>query len=332
MKHRQKNHDMNENIAPSIQSELATRICWYHFREGQTQQEVADRVGLSRVTINKIISDAFRRGYVKIFFDTPSGACLDLEGQLRKKYGLRDVVVVPSPLDASTVRSIVGLATGEYVSKNLKPNQVLSLGWGGTIHAAAQSLEPRVDSGNVVVSLSGGLSRSTVINPYDNAAVFARILDAECYYMTAPMFADSKSMKNALINSQGIQAVFEVAKKADMALLTAVDLTNKTWIIKEGALSKEMLRSLVAAGAVGGVCDRYLNSNGEVVDHSLNDLAISVPFETIRRTPNVILASGGDFKVPIIRAIFKAKLIHAFITDETTAKMLIADAGSQNRR
>lgn len=323
MRHRSKTDQSPEHSAPQIQSELVARICWYHFREGQTQQEVADRVGLSRVTINKVISEAFKRGHVRISINTPLAPCIELEAQLREKFALRDAVVVPSPADENNVRSIVGFATGEYISKNLKRDQILALGWGATIHAAAQSLEPRTNAGNVVVSLSGGLSRSTVINPYDNAAMFARILDAECHYVTAPMFADTLSMKKALMNSEGMQATLKVAKKADMALVTGVDLTSKTWIIKEGALSREMLKSLVQAGAVGSICDQYLNGDGDIVDHPINERAVSVPLEIVRNIPQVVLACGGAFKVPIIRAILKAKLIDSLITDEVAAELLL---------
>ncbi|HZR73481.1 sugar-binding transcriptional regulator, partial [Bradyrhizobium sp.] len=251
----------DEQIAPSLRPDLVARICWYHFREGQTQQEVADRVGLSRITINKIISEAVAQGHVKISVETALAPCFQLEVTLRSMYGLKDVVVVPSPADENQVRNIVGLATGDYISRNLERNQILGLAWGGTIFGAAQSLQRRSNAGNVVVSLSGGISRSTLLNPYDNAAMFARILDAECYYMTAPMFADDSRMKKDLMASKSIQAHLQMARRIDLALLTAVDLSAKTWIIKEGALSPEMLKDLLRAGSVGGVCDQYLDQD-----------------------------------------------------------------------
>jgi DNA-binding transcriptional regulator LsrR (DeoR family) len=323
VKRRAEDETRTESVAPSLQSDLIARICWYHFREGQTQQEVADRVGLSRATINKIISDAFRQGVVRISIDSPVAPCLELEARLREKFRLRDVVVAPSPVDEDNVRNSVGIATGEYISKTLLKDQILALSWGGTIYSAAQSLKPRSKAGNVIVSLSGGLARSTIINPYDNAATFAKILDAECFYMTAPMVADSRATRDALMRSTPIRVVLEMVAKADIALLTAVDLTSKTWIIKHGALTKDMLRSLAAAGSVGGVCDQYLDAAGRVVDHPINQCAVAAPLDVIRKIPHVVLCAGGAFKVPIIRAILASKLVHSLITDERAAALLL---------
>ena len=117
---RSNDNDKSETPGPSIRPELVTRICWYHFHDGQTQQQVAERVGLSRATINKVINDARRQGIVRISIDLPATPCVELEARLCEKFGLRDAVVVPSPADEDNVRHIVGIATGEYVSKVLK--------------------------------------------------------------------------------------------------------------------------------------------------------------------------------------------------------------------
>lgn len=317
---------LTEQLSPSMRPDLVARICWYHFREGQTQQEIADRVGLSRITINKIISEAVERGNVHITVETALAPCFQLEASLKDAFHLKDVIVVPSPADEGEVRKIVGLATGDYISRNLSRDEILGLGWGGTIYGAAQSLQRRSNAGNVVVSLSGGISRSTIINPYDNAAMFARILDAECYYMTAPMFADDSKMKKELMASRSIRTLLEMAKKIDLALLTAADLTSKTWIIREGALTSEMLKELTRAGAVGAVCDHYLDSDGNDVKHSINDRAVTVPLEIIRKVPRVVLAAGGAYKAAIIRAALKAKIPHILITDESAARLLLRNA------
>jgi DNA-binding transcriptional regulator LsrR (DeoR family) len=313
-----------ETTGPSVRPELVARICWYHFHEGQTQQQVAERVGLSRATINKVINDARRQGIVRISIDSPAAPCAELEARLRERFDLRDVVVVPSPANEGDVRHIVGIATGEYVSKILKQEDILALGWGGTVYSAAQSLAPRKNSGISVVSLSGGLPRSAIINPYDNAASFAKILDAQCYYMTAPMYADDESTKKALMRSSAIRSVVDKAANADVALLTTIDLTSYTWIIKHGAITREMLKSLVAAGAVGGVCDQYVDATGRVIDHELNRRTIAVPLSIIRKIPHLVLCAGGSFKVPIIRAALAAGLAHTLITDERAANGLLA--------
>lgn len=113
MSRRSNDRNKPEMPGPSIRPELVARICWYHFPDDQTQQQVAERVGLCRATINKVINDARRQGIVRILIDSPATPCAELEARLREKFALRGAVVVPSPVEEDNVRHIVGIATGE---------------------------------------------------------------------------------------------------------------------------------------------------------------------------------------------------------------------------
>lgn len=302
---------------------LAARICWHHFKEGLTQREIADKVGMSRATVNKIISEARARGIVRVTIESETSPCLALESRLVEAYDLDEAIVVPAaarPIDAYLV---VGLATGDYISAKLAKGAVLGITWGSTLNYAAQSLESRRRSGNIVVSLSGGLAKSTIINPYDNAAMFARILDAECYYVTAPLIVENRRVRDTMLASQSIAAVIEIAKRIDMAVLTTVDLTAKSRIMEHGVLTESQRRSLLKAGSVGNVCDRYIDRTGKLVDHSINERTVSVPPDIVREAPVRVLAGGGTFKVDILRAVLLSGLCNVLITEEDAARGLV---------
>lgn len=319
-----------KNGAPGTRSAavdpaLAARICWYHFREGQTQQEVADRVGLNRATVNRVINEARRSGTVRVTLNLPLAPCLEAENALRERFGLKDAVVVPAPANEDEVRRVVGLAAGQYVSGVLSPNAFLGLGWGATIHAAGLTLIPREGAKNTVVSLSGGLSQSGPINPYDNAAAFARVLDARCYYMTAPMIAETAAARAAFAASAPVRQVYEIAERCQVALISVVDLSVKTKMVEYGVLTRAEVADLRRAGAVGNICDYYIDKTGAVIDHEINARTLSVPFATLRRIPNVILAAGGTFKSDTVRAALAAGLVDTLISDETCAAALLQD-------
>ena len=303
---------------------LGARVCWYHYKEGLTQQEIADRIGLSRATVNKIIAEARDAGLVRVEINSPIAPCLDLESRLAQTFDLDDVLVVPAPAKPEDSYRVVGLAAGAYVSRRLAAKAVLGITWGTTLHYAAQSLEQRSGSGISVVSLSGGLARSTVINPYENAALFARLLNADCYYLTAPMIVENRSLKEAMLGSDSIKTVLQMARKTDMALLTAVDLSANAQIMAHGVLTDRMRRDLLKAGAVGNVCDHYVDRDGNVIEHEINGRTVSVPLDLVRRIPKRVLAGGGDFKVDILRACLKARICNVLITEERAAEGLLA--------
>ena len=258
---------------------LLARICWYYFKEGQTQEAIAQRLSITRKRVNQLLGEARHSGLVQISIVGDRGPCYELEAALIEQFGLRQAIVVPSPLPGSDVRPFVGAAAGHYISSQLPQGGSLGISWGGTINAAAQNLKPRSGMQNRVVMLSGGLAESTLINPYDNAAMMARALDATCSYLTAPMYANSCELRDAFLKSEPIRSVVAMVPKLDMALLSAIDLSEHSKSLEYGVISRETWASLRDAGAVGDICGHYLDAAGNVIDHPLASLVINPPLE-----------------------------------------------------
>lgn len=310
---------------PDADSALMARVCWHYFKEGQTQEEVAQRLGLTRKRVNRILSDARTNGFVQITINGPVSPGVALESRLVESFGLRRAIVVPSPDPKTDVRTVVGAAAGQYVSTYLAEGASLGITWGGTINAAAQNTLRRQDSRNTVVLLCGGLARSTRINPYDNAAMFARALDATCFYVTAPMLAETAALRDALVNSEPIGTVLRMVSEVDMALLSATDLSEQSKALEYEVISRDLWRSLREAGAVGDICGHYLDVRGKPLDHPIAARTINPPIEELRKVPELVLAAGGAHKVPIIRGALAAGLCHVLITDEIAASMLLSE-------
>ena len=304
---------------------LLARISWYYFKEGQTQEAIAQRLSITRKRVNQLLGEARQSGLVQISIVGNRGPCYELEAALIERFGLRHAIVVPSPLPGSDVRPFVGAAAGQYISSHLPQGGALGISWGGTINAAAVNLKQRFDMQNRVVMLTGGLAESTSINPYDNAAMMARALDATCSYLTAPMYADSGELRDALLRSEPIRSVLAMVAKLDMALISAIDLSEQSKSLEYGVISRQTWSSLRDAGAVGDICGHYLNADGETIDHPLASLVVHPPLESLKSVPSLVLAAGGLQKVAIIKAAMRAALCHVLITDDSTAETLVRD-------
>jgi DNA-binding transcriptional regulator LsrR (DeoR family) len=317
----------DDGTLPAAEAQLTARICWHYFKEGQTQEEVAQRLGLTRKRVNRILTDARANGFVQITINSPIGACIGLETRLVEAHGLRRAIVVPSPAPEIDVRTVVGAAAGQYISDHLAAGASLGITWGGTINAAAQTVLRRHGQNNTVVLLCGGLAKSTRINPYDNAAMFARALDATCFYITAPMFAETRTLRDALVASEPVRSVLAMAGRVDIALLSAVDLSPQSKALEYEVISRADWRSLREAGAVGDVCGHYLDGDGGRIVHPLAARTINPPLDQLRAIPELVLAAGGRHKASIIRGAIRAGLCHVLITDEDAAAALLSHSG-----
>lgn len=305
----------------ALEAQMAARICWHYFKEGQTQEEVAQRLGLTRKRVNQMIGVALASGLVQISIDAKFAPYIELEARLAERYRLRRAIVVPSPAPGTDVRNVVGAAAGQYLSESLQPEESLAIGWGGTIHAAAQNLR-RGQPGLTIISLVGGLSVSGPINPYDNAAMFARALGATCRYITAPMIADSEEVREALASSQQVAGVLRSIRQADRALLSAIDLTEQSKALEYGVITRAMWNALRKAGAVGDIAGHYIAADGSPVDHEIVRRTIRADLSHLKAIPELILAAGGAHKAPIIAAALAAGLCHILITDAAAAEAL----------
>jgi DNA-binding transcriptional regulator LsrR (DeoR family) len=303
---------------------MVARICWYYYKEGQTQESIAQHLNMTRKRVNRILGLARDSGFVQITIADPAGQRTALEEQLVARYGLRHAIVVPSPMGDLDVRSLVGAAAGHYVGEQLPIGGSLGISWGGTINAAAQNLKPRSGQDTKVVLMCGGLAESAPVNPYDNAAMIARALGARCYYLTAPMFVESEDFKALIVRSDPVRSVLSMVSALDMALLSAIDLSEQSKVLEYNVISRKTWASLRSAGAVGDICGHYLDRDGSPVDHPLCRRTINPSLEQIHRIKTRVLAAGGNQKVAIIRAALFAGFCHVLVTDEAAAQLLLS--------
>jgi DNA-binding transcriptional regulator LsrR (DeoR family) len=316
--------DAGNGDGTALDVSLATRICWYYFKEGQTQDAIAQRLGLTRKRVNRLLGAAREAGLVQVTITSPIGPAIEWEARLVASFGLRRAIVVHAPAPGTDVRTIIGAAAGWYVSDHLPPGGALGITWGGTINAAAQNVRPRSGQRNTVVLLCGGLPESTRVNPYDNAAVMARMLDATCFYVTAPMFAETQELRDAFMASSQVRRVLAMARQVDLALLSAIDLSEQSKALEYGVITRDLWQSLRRSGAVGDICGHFLDADGRPVNHPIASRTINPRLEDLCKVPQIVLAAGGQQKVPIIRAAIRAGLCHVLITDEATAAQLLA--------
>ena len=312
-------------IPQDISEDVKTRVAWLYHVEGLTQDEVANKVGLNRSRVLRILSAARLDGTVQIRVTTRLSHCVELERALEKRWGLTQAIVLPTPQDEARLRSIIGAEVGAYTSQALAPNMTIGLGWGKTLSAAVPAIVPRNPDGIRVLSLLGGLTRVSDQNPSEFAWRVAARLGAECYMMAGPVFAPDPVTRDALAAHTGMSDIFLRARSLDMAIVSVGDLTPHSVFREYGLLTSEELASLERAGAIGDVLCHFVDADGNIVDHPVNRRVLAVNPLDLRGTRNIILASGGWHKLGVIRAALKLLLPTVLIVDELVAERLAGE-------
>jgi DNA-binding transcriptional regulator LsrR (DeoR family) len=305
------------------EDDVKARAAWHYYVEGLTQERIADLLGIGRVKVHRLLSAAREEGIVQFKIRNRMQACLELQSRLVAKFGLAEAIVVPGAADTRNAPQLVGHAAGEYLSARLSPGDVIGIGWGRTIKAAISQIPKRPIARSVVVSLLGGLTHSSPLNPAGAAVEMAGRLDAECYVLPVPVFADEPEHQMAFMSQRSIQDVLHWARRSNMAVISAGSFSRDNPIADYGFIRSHEWDELGDSGAVGDVLGHFINAEGKLVAHPVNQRACSIPLVDLAKIPSIVLISGGREKIDALRAALAFINVTTLVTDEDAARGLL---------
>jgi DNA-binding transcriptional regulator LsrR (DeoR family) len=101
--------------------------------------------------------------------------------------------------------------------------------------------------------------------------------------------------------------------------------THDSVLLSNGNIvTEEDLAALEAAGAVGDVVLRYIDTTGTPLDVELDERIVGVTLEQLSHIARVIGVAGGTVKHEVVRAALRGGLLDVLVTDHATAEALLA--------
>lgn len=317
-----------EQIDPEEQ--LLVRLAWACEVEGMTQAEAAERFGVTRLRVNKALSEARRRGILRVSVDSVFAAAAELEWRLERQFRLLRAVVVPSPEDRGSVTPLVAAGLGAYLSQALGDTKLTRFGmsWGNTLNLATRHMHPLDRPDLEIVSIMGGVSRGSDVNGYEITTRLADLCNADHSFFTAPLYASSAESQRLLMDQDVIHDMLDKIRSCGAIALATGDLESS--LLVRDALPRDVAQAdLIALGGVGDITGHILSADGDLIDHDLNRRVIGMSLDDMAKIDNVILAAGGLHKVPVIGAALKRGFIDTLVTDENTATALLGRVGDR---
>lgn len=303
----------------------AARAGWLYYVAGNTQDEIAAKLGVSRQSAQRLVSLAISEKLIKVRLDHPIADCLELGARLRDRFSLRFVEIVPS--DPGHPDSTLGVAdaTALEIEKILSSPSpvVMGIGTGRTLKAAVEMLPAMDCPHHKIVSLTGNIAPDGSAAYYNVIFSIADKVKAPSFPMPLPVIAVSESDKNLLHSQVGIEKNLTLAAQASVWFVGVGDLGPNAPLYEDGFVTKVELKALQKAGAVGEMIGWVFDSKGEFVSGMTNDRVASAPLPTGEKTLIVAAARGAN-KVEAMRAALGRGLINGLITDEDTARNLLA--------
>jgi DNA-binding transcriptional regulator LsrR (DeoR family) len=303
---------------------LASRAAWLSYVGGYRQEDIAARLGISRVKVNRLIALAHRQGFIRVFVEGNAVECVALEDQIAERFGLSHCEVVPSVGDDDLPISALASGGARFLLKALeRPDlTVVGVGHGRTLAATVDRL-PRLPRTRVrFVSLLGCLTRNAAANPFDVIHRLAEKVGGEAYFMPVPFFANSVADKRVLMAQKSLTDVFALAREAQLHVVGVGEISAKAHMLDTGMITRDEFAELSQAGAVGEVLGHFVGADGRPVDAPLNQRAIGLKIEDLKGK-EVVAVAGGHGKARAIGAVLNSRVVTGLITDEATARRIV---------
>lgn len=310
---------------PMVSSDLNVKTAWLYYVEGLTQEQIADKLGVSRVKVMRTLAACTAEGVVVTTINAETARQVALERALEKRWKLDAAVVVPTPSDSEHLEKAIGHAVALYLGEQMQDGMTLAIGGGATLHASLAFLARRQLKDASVIGLVGSLPHSQWINPSIVAAKVAEVFGVDSYQITAPVMLHAPALRDLLWAQPELLDVRHRAANADIALITVGEISPHATIFRHAIAPAALIPSLKAKGAVANILSSFVDAEGKLVEHEVNDRVMAIGLDVVSAIPNVVLAAGGQHKIAAIRAALKAVDANVLITDSETAAALSED-------
>jgi DNA-binding transcriptional regulator LsrR (DeoR family) len=306
---------------------LMAKVARLYYVRGLRQADITSQLGIHQSTVSRVLRRAEREGIVRITFTAPTGLNTELEDALQSAFGLRDAIVVDSIDDEDQLVKDLGAASAFYLETTLRPTDVVGISsWSAALLAMVESMHPNPRAaGASVVQILGGIG-----NPGAEAHAtqltqrLAQLLSGTPTLLPAPGVVGSAEARRVLLKDPFVRAAVELFKSVTVALvgIGAVE-PSKLLATSGNVFSSQELRLLSRRGAVGDICLRFFDAEGDGVETPLDERVISMDLDGLRRVPRVVGIAGGRRKTAAVRGALAGRRINVLITDRATAERLL---------
>ena len=299
--------------------EQLVRASRLYYELGETQNAIAEQLGVTRPQVSRLLKRARAEGIVEIRIIDSTAVESPAGDALRRSYGLDAVHLAPviaGPEDLT--RRMVGRLAAEVLRAVVRPGATVGVGDGAFVSATADALEENATPVAItVVPLCGGFwMTGQEREPYRRVG---DALGGQVRGLMAPGLVDDATTKAALVAHAGIQAIAEHWDRLDVALF---GIGGPSW--SAASVGAAAVADMQAGGAIGELLIAPFAADGRVVADAFRARTVAFDARTLPGVARTIGVADGPAKVAPILGALRGGLLNTLVTDVRTAEAVLA--------
>jgi DNA-binding transcriptional regulator LsrR (DeoR family) len=314
-------------ISRTTTTRLLSKVSSMYYDQSYNQQEIANRLHLSRPKVSRLLKEAREKGIVKISVISQDNSFVNLENELESKYRLKEALITEIDPQSSpeVIKRQLGVAAANYLHRAVSKGDVIGVSWGTTLQAMINAMIPKPMGGTHIVQALGGVGPPEAkTHAADISRRLSGLLESRLTLLPAPGIVDSNETKEVLLNGRRIRNALNLFSEINMLLVGLGTMSTNPVLDQENEeIPPALLQEIVNSDAVGDIALHFFDIEGNEINSKLKDLLIGISTEEIRKIDTVVGIAGGIEKTDAIQGALNGNLINLLITDNYTAERLL---------
>lgn len=292
-----------------------------YYEQGLTQQEIAEKVFLSRSHVSRMLKEARALGIVEIIIRSPFENHVSLEMSLAERFGMEKILVAYTENTGprEEFNSVCSMGAS-YLNSILTNRSVLAVSKGKTVAATIGALKPSKTLPDMrFVQLAGSMES---INPdIDEMFILQRVAalyGCDCKRLLVPYLLDDEESKALICRHSATREVLRCHKDVN-TFISGVD-TMLYWAER---MDEKDVHPLMNQGAVGCMWGYFFDINGNIIDTPLYNRMI-IPDRSIFQSAQTRICIASDrFKAKSILGALRGGMCNVLITNSKIASQIL---------
>lgn len=305
--------------APRFPRELMHAAATMYYLEDATQADIAARLGMSRPSVSRLLTEAREHGVVTIEVPPlPVEEDSELAERVRAALDLHAVHLstsVPGQLVPAALSAVLSEALLEV---GLEPGDALLVSSGRTVYTVAHEGLPQLPGVLVVPMIGGQEEPEPWYQTNEITRYVADRVGGVPQFLHAPAMP-GEELSAGLATDPGVQRVHRLWSSARCAVMgVGAPPTTRASIPSFAPTHEPALQA-----AAGDVLSRFYDADGLEVPLPGFDRLVATPAEVLRAVPVSIAVAHGEEKVPGVVAGARGRWFNQLVTDPTTAELVL---------
>lgn len=305
---------------------LMVQVCELYYKDNLSQDEIGRKLNISRSQISRVLTAAKEAGIVTFTINNPLSNEETYAEKIRQRYRIDRVIVKNIGQDSLfSAYNEVEEAAARLVESLIRDGSIIDVMAGKTVRnvcRAAKSSDKR--NIRVVPAIGGWGSDGSDWHANFNAKIMGENLKGKYLYINAPSVVSLQASKLALLREPEIYRVIELAGKADILLTGIGQVESDSTMFQSLVYRQEDLEMVKKLGAAASFVSWFVDGKGRQIKPEAFDRQIGIELDVLKRIPNVVAVAYGAEKVEAIHALLSSGWATAFVTDATTAQLLLS--------